>query len=403
MDWHLPYTVSRSLVLQIGSGGKLLARNSVSRQPYVLALDGLPVLLAFASDSTPADALARLRTKWKIEEDGFVTVVSALIEQNLLTPADAGTASSLVADGFGLADGHFMMVRDSVRVMSYRRAIQRHCQGKTVVEIGCGSGILSIFAAQAGAKRVIAIEESRIADLADEMFRANGVSDRIELRRANSRDVSLDERADVIIHEIFGADPFAENLLPFIADARERFLAPNGRLIPSALDVCCVGFDVPDRPYLDVTRAKTELLELEGLYGVDFSAFGRSLEAEPGLFRRPFGELGRNQFEPAILTDEVQLYHLDLGGESPLEVAPRQDLRLRVIRGGNLGAVLIYFRAHLDEETFLGTSPFAPRTCWVWNARPLDRLLAVSPGQEVPIVTELRTWLGVEHLRVALG
>lgn len=403
MDWHLPYAVSRSLVLQIGSGGELVARTSVSREPYKLAMDGLPVLLAFANGRTPTDALERLRTKWKIQEDGFVTVVSALIAQNLLTPAGAAAESSLATGGFASALSHFLMVRDSVRVMSYRQAIQRHCQGRTVVEIGCGSGILSIFAAQAGAKRVIAIEESRIADLAEEMFRANGVADRIELRRANSRDVSLEERADVIIHEILGSDPFSENLLPFIEDARARFLAPNGRLIPSVLEVCCVGFEVMDRPYLDRTRAAGELSELAEVYGIDFGAFLRSLEAEPSAFRRPLGDLGKNQFEPQILTDEVRMYRLDLASDAPLEIAPRHDLRLRAIRSGSLGGLLVYFRAHLDEETVLSTSPYAARTGWAWNGRPLDRIVAVEPGQEIPIVTELRTHLGRDYLDVALA
>ena len=404
MEWHLPYAVSRALVLQIGPGGELLARNSVSRGPHVLALDGLPVLLAFAGGRTPAEALAQLRTKWQIEEDGFATVVTAFVAQNLLTPATtAGAETSLATGGFASALSHLMMVRDSVRVMSYRRAIERHCPGRTVVEIGCGSGILSIFAARAGARRVIAIEESQIADLAAEMFRANGVADRVELRRANSRDVSLDERADVILHELLGSDPFSENMLPFIEDARERLLAPNGRLIPSVLEVCCVGFEVPDRPYPDRGRAGAELLELEGLYGLDFSAFRRFLEADPGVFRRPLGNLGETQFEPRILTDEAQLYRLDLAAGAPLEVAPRQDLRLRAIRAGTLGGVLVYFRAHLDEETSLTTSPFAPRTHWPWDARPLDRLLAVESGQEIPIMTGLRAVHGVERLHVALA
>lgn len=250
---------------------------------------------------------------------------------------------------------------------------------------------------------MIAIEESQIADVAAEMFRANGVDDRIELRRANSRDVTLDERADVVIHEIFGADPFSENLLPFIEDARARFLAPNGRFMPSAIEVCCVGFEVPDRPYYDLARAKRELAELQSLYGVDFRAFGHALEAEPAYFRRPLGDLGKLQFEPPILTDELQLYRLDFHGDAPIEVAPRRDLRLRVTRAGSLGGVLVYFRAQLDEETCLSTSPFAARTHWVWNGRALDRLVAVTPGEEIPIVAELRAHLGVEHLRVALA
>jgi histone-arginine methyltransferase CARM1 len=405
MDWHVPYAVSRSLVLQIGARGELVARTSVSREPSVLAPDGLPVLLAFGGGRTPAEALVKLRTKWKFSDDGFVTVVSAFLDQNLLTPlAEAGARTSLAMGGFGSPLSHFTMVRDSVRVMSYQRAIQRHCAGKMVVEIGCGSGILSIFAAQAGARRVIAIEESEIAGLAAEMFRANGVEDRIELRRANSRDVTLDERADVIVHELFGSDPFSENVLLFIEDARERLLAPNGRLIPSALEVCCAGFEVQDRPYLDRGRAAAELAELGGLFGLDLGPFLPVMEAEPGLFRRPLGDLGRMQFEPRILTSETQLYRLDFAAAAPLEVPARQDLSLRAIHAGTLGGVLVYFRAHLDEEAFLSTSPAAPRTTsWAWNARALDRLVAVEPGQEIPIVTALRTVNGLEHLSVTLA
>jgi protein arginine N-methyltransferase 1 len=402
MNWDVSYTVSRSIVLQIGAGGELLAGNSVSRMPQALAEDGLPVLLAFAGGRTPAAALERLRNEWEIDDAGFTGVVDALVAQNLLTPA-AGHDAALATAGFASAFEHFMMVRDTVRVSAYRRAIFRHCKDRTVVEIGCGSGILSIFAAQAGARRVIAIEESTIADLAAAMFEANGVADRVELRRANSRDVSLDERADVIIHEVLGVDPFGENVLPFIEDARERLLAPDGILIPSALEVCCVGFEVPDRPYLDRARASAELSELEGLYGIDFAAFRRYVyEAEAG-FRRRIGNVGQTEFEPRILTNETQICHLDLRPGSSLGVEPRNDLRLRVTQAGTLGGVLVYFRAHLDDDTILGNSPRAPRTSWAWDARALSRLVPVEPGQEIALVSELQTSVGAQSLRLDLA
>ena len=403
MNWDVSYTVSRSIVLQIGDGGELLAGNSVSRMPQALAQDGLPVLLAFAGGRTPAEALLRLRDEWEIDDSGFTGVVDTLVAQNLLTPADGGD-SALAGAGFASPVTHFMMVRDTVRVSAYRRAIFRHCKDKTVVEIGCGSGILSIFAAKAGARRVIAIEESRIAGLAAAMFERNGVADRVELRRANSRDVSLDERADVIIHEVLGVDPFAENILPFIEDARERLLAPDGILIPSALEVCCAGFEVPDRPYLDRARAGAELSELEGVYGLDFGAFRQFVnEAHPDPFRPPLGDLGQTQFAPRILTAESQLCRVDFRPGSSLAVEPRNDLRLRVVQAGTLGAVLVYFRAQLDDDTVLGTSPYAPRTHWGWDARPLSRRVAVEPGQEVPLVSELQTTVAGQNLRVDLA
>ena len=352
MNWDVSYTVSRSLVLQIDDGGELLASSSVSRMPQALTPDALPVLQAFAGGRTPAEALARLRDDWELDEDGFRGVVDALVAQNALTPA-AGDDVAPAEGVFASPAMHFGLVRDTIRVLAYRRAIFRHCRGKNVVEIGCGSGILSVFAAKAGARRVIAIEESRIADLAVAMFEANGVADRVELRRGNSRDVSIDEPADVIIHEVLGSDPFAENVLPFIEDARSRMLAPDGILIPSALEVCCAGFEVP-RP-----RAGAELTELEGLYGIDFSAFGEFMDRTAAV---PSARALGDHFTPRILTEEAQLYRIDFAGD--MSPAPRRELALRATHAGTLGAVVVFFRAHLDDETFLSTAPHAPRTSW---------------------------------------
>lgn len=403
MNWDVPYVVSRALVLQIGNGGELLARNSVSRQPQKLALDALPVLLAFAGGRAPREALAALQAEWELDADGFAEVVRALVAQNLLTPAGADAAAAPAAGGFASAAAQYGMIRDRVRVMTYQRAIFNHCRDKTVVEIGCGTGILSIFAAQAGARRVIAIEESRIADLAAEMFAANGVADRIELRRANSRDVVLDEKADVIIHEILGTDPFAENMIPFIEDARERFLAPGGRLIPFAVDVCCAGFEVADRPYPDRSRVVAEIRELEGTYGVDFGALRRFLAAaDPNPFPRPVGDLGTMHFNPRILTEDAQLYRIDFRPGASLAIDPRREVRLRATQRGTLGGIVVYFRAYLDETTILSTSPYSEITSWGWDARGLDELVPVEQGDEVGIIAELRTVLGLEKLHVGL-
>ena len=184
-------------------------------------LDALPVLLAFAAGSTPREALARLSAEWELEDDGFATVVTALIDQAFLVPAGPEGAVSLAKEGFASVISHHHMLQDSVRVLAYQSAITRHSRGRSVVEIGCGSGFLSIFAVRAGARRVVAIEESEIAVLAERMFRANGCDGIIELRRANSRDVELEEPADLLIHEILGVDPFGENLLPFVIDGRQ--------------------------------------------------------------------------------------------------------------------------------------------------------------------------------------
>jgi hypothetical protein len=405
MDWNVAYAVSRALVLQVGDRGEILARASLSGRAEELDRGLLTVLLAFAGGRTPRRARAALGSGSDLDEAGFAEAVAALVARGALLPA-AGDPAAIPrsARGFASAAIHYGMVRDTVRVLAFRRAIFRHCRDRTVVEIGCGSGILSIFAAQAGARRVIAIEESDIAELAAEMFRANGVADRIELRRANSRDVSLARPAEVLVHEVLGSDPFDEALLPSIDDARRRLLAPDGRPIPSALEVSCVGFEVADRPFFDRGQAAADLATLEGRYGIDFGPLRSALDADPGLFRRPLGNLGQEQFAPRILTDELPLYSLDFRPGAPFALEPRGGLRLRANRSGSLGGVLVCFRARLDEDEVLGTAPDLPRApSWRWDARSLERLVAVEPGQEVPLRVELRTVRGIEGIHVALA
>lgn len=401
MDWDTPYTVSQSLLLQISREGKFLASSSLSRRPQVLGEEAVPLLLAFAAGVTPREAFASLEQEWEVEEEGFSVVVEGLIAQNFLTPRGE-TAPTLATGGFAAAPVHHHMLRDAVRVFSYRSAIFRQCPGKRVAEIGCGTGILSIFAAQAGAVRVEAIEESRIAEVATRMFAQNGVADRVLLKLGNSRDIELEEPADVVIHEILGNDPFGESLLSVLANAR-RFLAPEGRFLPYRLEVACRGIDLGQDPAADRRKMLAESRELAGLYGVDFTPFLEALEAAPqgALARSVRSEEGG--FKPPLLTDELVICDLDLQRDD-LESPPfLENPRLTVHTAGTLSGVVLYFRAHLDEQTCLTNSPLGLATHWGWDVRPLARAVPVDPGAEVPLALELRNWLGRQGLGIDLA
>lgn len=119
------------------------------------------------------------------------------------------------------------MLSDSVRTKIYRRAVFENTidfRGKVVVDVGCGSGILSFFAAQAGARKVYAIEASRAAIDAETLIKANGLADVITVVRGKVEEVTLPEDCDIIISEPMGTLLVNERMIESFVIARDRFM-----------------------------------------------------------------------------------------------------------------------------------------------------------------------------------
>jgi predicted RNA methylase len=288
---------------------------------------------------------------------------------------------------------HHRMICDTVRVMAYRAAIFAAARDKVVVDLGCGSGILSIFAVQAGARRVFAVEETKVAGLAALMFKANGCDDRVTLFRGNSRDLELPERADLIVHEILGADPFDEGVLPSIEDARARFLAPGGRLLPDAFEVGCVGLEVGRAPSHS-ERMVREAQEAARLYGINVDPYLLALEAyrDAVSLNLPADP----KMAELILTETALLRRVDLHGA--LDTA-EQAATLTVADDGMLDTLLVFFRAQLGDVG-IGNSPFGPLTSWGWALRDLRRRRLVRAGDRLQVRSRVEPIDGRQRLLV---
>ncbi len=108
-------------------------------------------------------------------------------------------------DHYGI---HEEMLQDTVRTLSYRNAIIQNkdmFKDKVVLDVGCGTGILSMFAAKNGAKHVIGVDMSSIIEMARNLVELNGFSDKITLLRGKLEDVELPfPKVDIIISEWMG-------------------------------------------------------------------------------------------------------------------------------------------------------------------------------------------------------
>jgi protein arginine N-methyltransferase 3 len=140
---------------------------------------------------------------------------------------------------------HREMIEDRVRTEGYRDFIEKNADvfaGKTVLDVGCGTGILSLFCARAGAKKVFAVDNSGIAVRAKEIIAKNGYGDRIEVIQGRIEDFNTQrligkEKVDIIISEWMGYGLLFEGMLDSVLRARDMYLKPDGILVPSHCNI----------------------------------------------------------------------------------------------------------------------------------------------------------------------
>lgn len=131
---------------------------------------------------------------------------------------------------------HRTMIEDHVRTNAYKDAILSGTtdffHGKVVCDVGCGTGILSMFCAQAGAKKVYAIDASKIAKHAKQLVQINGYADTITVFEGKAEEVELPEKVDVIVSEWMGYMLLYETMLPSVLYVRDKWLKPGGKMFP---------------------------------------------------------------------------------------------------------------------------------------------------------------------------
>lgn len=106
-------------------------------------------------------------------------------------------------------------------------------RGKVVLDVGTGSGILAFFAAQAGAKKVYAVEASNSANTAKLLAAHNSFENIVEVIHGKIEEISLPEKVDIIISEPIGFLLVHERMLESYVHARDKYLKPGGLMMPT--------------------------------------------------------------------------------------------------------------------------------------------------------------------------
>jgi precorrin-6B methylase 2 len=341
---------------------------------------GFATLSMFVQPLSLGDAIERLENTSNGSTDFVPTlsVINMLIEEGALVPPDA---DRIPTRGWADPVEHARMLHDDRRTSDYLAALHRAVRPQDVVlDIGTGSGVLAIAAARAGARHVYAVEASDIADVAERVFAADGVRDRVTLIRGWSREIELPEPADVLVSEVIGNEPFEEEILETTLDARRRLLKPDARLIPHTLELVARPLAIPDAEARQRAIGRAAIERWRQLYGIEFQP----------LFDAAFHGPVNNPTEAEVLArwppvgPPVTLATVELGRyEQPVVNASAE---LAVAHGASVNAIAVTFRAHLYGSVVHTLDPWRwPSSSWATSVWVLPDPVRVGTGDTLRV------------------
>lgn len=273
------------------------------------------------------------------------------------------------------------MIADCIRTPPYIKAIEAAVKpGTVVVDVGCGTGFFALVACCAGARRVYAIDEAEIVHFGEKLAVANGFADRITFLCGDSRQIELPERANVIVSDLRGALPFFGPALPSIQDARERFLALGGIMIPQR-----------DTLYAAIVEASAAFENLTSPWKTEINGLDLSAGLSCTLY-----QMGQQYANREQLVSEPQAWCV-IDYTKNLSANAAAKLLFRTTRTAVAHGILIWFDAQLYEDIGFSCAPGIPKTVYSHIFLPWLEPVTVGDGQEIEVALHANL-VGVDYV-----
>lgn len=182
------------------------------------------------------------------------------------------------------------MLMDHVRMRAYHSAIMNNkslFEGKVVLDIGTGSGVLSLWAAMAGASKVYAVEYTDMANHARNLVERNGLSDVIEVIQSSAEDLELPCKVDIIVSEWMGYILLRESMLDSVIRARDKWMKPGGSMFPSHATMYLAAISYEEDRESKINEYNSSMREwskfsneMKQYYNIDMSALDQPYKKE---------------------------------------------------------------------------------------------------------------------------
>nr|XP_023021501.1 protein arginine N-methyltransferase 1 isoform X1 [Leptinotarsa decemlineata] len=284
--------------------------------------------------------------------------------------ASAGCDSSDYFNSYSHFAIHHDMLNDKVRTESYRNAILTNKNlflGKSVLDVGCGTGILSMFSAKAGAERVYGVDQSEVLYKAMDIVRENNLQDKIHLIKGQLERIELPvEKVDIIVSEWMGYFLLFEGMLDSFIYARDAFLKPGGLILPNRCNITIIGV-------CDEDKYNKIIHFWDDVYGFSMKCMKKEVLKEAFIETIP---------PEKVLTNPVVLTEIDLKTCNVNACIFSSKFTFEALNNGTLTAIAGYFDTFFDLENNIqfSTGPHAPKTHWQQTVFFLSETIPMQKG-----------------------
>jgi len=315
---------------------------------------------------------------------------------------DAGDSACEVANAkeeaffntYSSPEAQANMVLDRPRTLAYKDAMmhtlnKKLFKGKVVLDVGCGTGILSLFAAKAGAKAVYCVELTQISRLARQIAEKNGLSHIITVIQGKIEEVTLPtQEVDIIISEWMGYFCLFEGMFRSVIWARDRYLRAGGHMLPDKLDMY---IGAATQQAVDVTEKKIAKWA-KPMYGLDLTTIGEVLIDWANYETTSLTQQWRTGTYPEIaqikpeqmLTKGEKVASIDMQTVRADELDKlKATVELEVVRGGEFDRIVGWFDSYFTrggKTVELPTGPHAKSTHWHQMVFHLNEGFQVKEG-----------------------
>ena len=250
---------------------------------------------------------------------------------------------------------HTPMMNDELRNNAYLKALQSAVKDDShVLEIGTGSGIISMMAARCKAEKITTCEMSPlIAQTAKDIIEENGFSDSINVIPIKSTNlkigIDLPRRSDILVSEILSSELLGEGVLSSIEDAKKRLLSPDAQIIPreASIRVALFGGDHIGKSMF-----------VDNVNGFDLSKFNRITSKKIAF--------DANFFDVKFLSNTVNAFTFDFM-EKNYFPPEEKFLDLQVITSGKCYGVMQWIHMQMDDTFTFENNPLAKTVASGWT------------------------------------